>query len=79
MDIQQTLAEIAPLLKRGSKVPLYQQIRLRVEHGELVAGQSLPTLTQLAGLLHVGQMTVRHTLEELVSQNMRITRQGSGT
>jgi len=83
LDIQQTLSEIAPLLKRGDKVPVYQQIvmqiRLRIEHGELVAGQSLPTLKQLSQLLHVGQMTVRHALEELASQNRVVTRQGSGT
>ena len=83
MNPQQMLIEIAPLLSRSHDLPIYQQItmhiRKRIEQGELVPGQLLPPLAELAQLLAVGQMTVRKALEELASQNLVQTRHGSGT
>ncbi|MCC6579977.1 MAG: GntR family transcriptional regulator [Phycisphaeraceae bacterium] len=83
MDIQQTLADIAPTLSRDGDQPMYRQIAAaiaqRVAQGELVPGQLLPPLAELAKLLGVGQMTIRKAMEELAARRLVVTRQGSGT
>lgn len=63
--------------------PLYAQIasRLRVgiASGELRAGESLPSVRQLAAQLRINPATVVQAYRELEGDGLVNTRQGSGT
>jgi GntR family transcriptional regulator len=64
-------------------VPLYEQIRLRlkaaVATGELRAGDSLPSVRQLAGKLRINPATVVQAYRTLEEEGFLELRQGAGT
>jgi GntR family transcriptional regulator len=66
-----------------SPVPIYAQIaarvRLAVASGELVAGDSLPSVRTLATRLRVNPATVAQAYRELEGERVVEMRQGSGT
>ena len=63
--------------------PLYQQIKTAIlqgiESGEWVAGQMIPSETDLARRYAVSQGTVRKAVEALAAENLLARRQGKGT
>ncbi len=70
-------------LRRHSGTPLYRQVeqelRRRVENGDLTPGDRLPTEAVLATELAVNRLTVRQALGELARAGTVQTRQGIGT
>lgn len=58
---------------------LKEQLTRAIENGLLAPGQALPSERELAELLKLSRMTVRHALLELTSDNLVEPRQGSGT
>lgn len=66
-----------------SAVPLYEQIALRlkaaVATGELRAGDSLPSVRQLAGKLRINPATVVQAYRGLEDEGFVELRQGAGT
>jgi GntR family transcriptional regulator len=66
-----------------SAVPLYEQIAVRlkaaVATGELRAGDSLPSVRQLAGKLRINPATVVQAYRGLEEQGFVELRQGAGT
>jgi DNA-binding GntR family transcriptional regulator len=70
-------------LDRQSFVPLYQQIKDllldRIQHGELAAGDVIPSEAQLAAALRVSHWTVRQALYELRVEGYVIREKGRGT
>ena len=66
-----------------SAVPLYEQIAVRlkaaVATGELRAGDSLPSVRQLAGKLRINPATVVQAYRGLEDQGFVELRQGAGT
>jgi len=63
--------------------PLYRQIaddlRRRIESGELGHGKQLPTEDQLMGSYHTSRNTVRNALKELTTRGLVSTLHGKGT
>jgi len=70
-------------LNRQSFVPLYQQIKdlllERIEHGELAAGDVIPSEAQLRAAFEVSRLTVRQALYELRVEGYVIREKGRGT
>lgn len=70
-------------LDRGSAVPLYQQLesylRQHILSGSLLPGARLPATRQLAQDLEISRITVRNAYDELESQGLISSREGSGT
>ena len=70
-------------LNRQSFVPLYQQIKDllldRIEHGELVAGDLIPSEAKLGAAFGVNRLTVRQALYELRVEGYVIREKGRGT
>jgi len=70
-------------LDRQSFTPLYQQIKDllldRIEHGDLAAGDVVPSEAQLRAAFHVSRMTVRQALYELRVEGYVIREKGRGT
>lgn len=66
-----------------SQKPLYRQIadriREQIEHGELKAGDALPTEQALQHAFGVSRVTVRQALKQLTEQQIIESIQGSGT
>lgn len=66
-----------------SAVPLYEQIAVRlkaaVATGELSAGDSLPSVRQLAGKLRINPATVVQAYRALEVEGFVEMRQGTGT
>jgi len=66
-----------------SAVPLYEQIAIRlkaaVATGELSAGDSLPSVRQLAGKLRINPATVVQAYRALEDEGFVEMRQGAGT
>jgi GntR family transcriptional regulator len=54
-------------------------LRIRITRGEWVAGQRLPSETDLAAWYGVARMTIRHAIGALASEGILIRRQGLGT
>lgn len=54
-------------------------IRMRIASGEFKAGERLPSEVILASRYNVSRMTVRHAVEQLVSDRLVVRRRGSGT
>jgi GntR family transcriptional regulator len=63
--------------------PLYRQIaddlRRRIESGELARGMRVPTEDQLMEAYHASRNTVRGALKELTTRGLVYTRHGKGT
>ena len=63
--------------------PLYEQIKRMLTQslidGEWKAGEMIPSEVELAARFKVSQGTVRKALDELVSENILMRRQGKGT
>ena len=63
--------------------PLYrcveQYIRERIDSGELIPGDLIPSESQLANTLHVSVGTVRKAVDILVHQRLLYRHQGKGT
>jgi DNA-binding GntR family transcriptional regulator len=70
-------------LNRQSFVPLYQQIKDllldRIEHGDLAAGDVIPSEAQLGAAFEVSRLTVRQALYELRVEGYVIREKGRGT
>lgn len=70
------------LLSNSSAVPLYEQIktqlRAAVYGGELVPGDMLPSLRQLAVDLRVSIMTVTRAYNDLVAERVVTNEHGRG-
>jgi GntR family transcriptional regulator len=70
-------------LNRQSFVPLYQQIKDllldRIKHGNLVAGDVIPSEAQLGAAFEVSRLTVRQALYELRVEGYVIREKGRGT
>jgi DNA-binding GntR family transcriptional regulator len=70
-------------LDRQSFVPLYQQIKdllvERIEHGELVVGDVIPSEARLGAAFEVSRLTVRQALYELRVEGYVIREKGRGT
>ena len=66
-----------------SALPLYkvveQHLRSRIDAGELVPGDLIPSEPQLARALGVSQGTVKKALDNLVNQRLLYRHQGKGT
>jgi GntR family transcriptional regulator len=72
-----------PVSRFSTTVPLYIQIAEgicnRIEAGELLPGERLPSERKLSQMLGVNRMTLRRALEMLESQGLLLRRQGDGT
>ena len=66
----------APL---GIKDQIKRQIRLRIQSGELEAGQALPSARDLAAFLNVNRNTVSHAYKELATEGFLNVVVGSGS
>jgi GntR family transcriptional regulator/MocR family aminotransferase len=81
------IRQIASLLwvpiERSSGIPLirqvYEQVRVRILRGELVAGTRLPSTRQLATDLHVSRNVVLEAYDLLLAEGYIEGRPGSGT
>ncbi len=63
--------------------PLYQQIKAllvgRLQAGEWLPGQAIPSEMELAARFRVSQGTVRKAIDEMAIENLLVRRQGKGT
>lgn len=70
-------------LDKQSTQPLYQQIiqliQIKIERGDLVSGDKLPSERQLANWLSVNRSTVIRAFDELTATGILERRRGSGT
>ena len=70
-------------VEASSPVPIYAQIvgqvRAAVAAGELVEGDSLPSVRQLAGELRVNPNTVAQAYRELEREGITYVQRGQGT
>lgn len=70
-------------IDRTLDIPLirqvYEQIRTRILHGELVAGECLPPTRELASHLGISRNVVVEAYEQLFAEGYIEGRQGSGT
>ncbi len=70
-------------IDRTLDIPLirqvYEQIRTRILHGELVAGECLPPTRELASHLGISRNVVVEAYEQLLAEGYIEGRQGSGT
>lgn len=70
-------------IDRTVEIPLirqvYEQIRMRILDGELVAGESLPPTRELASHLGISRNVVIEAYEQLLVEGFIEARQGSGT
>lgn len=70
-------------LRRHSPVPLYRQMETallhRIDSGELLPGDQLPTETELAQRWQVNRLTVRQAIGELARAGRVTVRRGAGT
>ena len=69
-------------LDSESKEPLYQQLyqqlKLKMIHGEYAKGKRLPAIRQMAKILCVGRNTVEAAYDQLCVEGYVTSRQGSG-
>ncbi len=73
----------APVVDRGSPVPLYYQVKLHISAliatGRLVPGQQLPGEHELCRLCDVSRTVIRQALSELGYEGLIDKRRGKGT
>ncbi|MEN6328184.1 MAG: PLP-dependent aminotransferase family protein [Syntrophomonas sp.] len=74
---------LALFINRNDNIPLirqiYEQIRLRILHGELCQGERLPSTRDLAESLSVSRNVVLEAYDQLIAEGYMTSRQGSGT
>lgn len=74
---------MSDLLKRESSIPLYVQLanilRDKIEHGQWVPNQKIPSENELNHLYGISRMTVRQVLAQLVNEGLLFRVQGKGT
>jgi hypothetical protein len=79
----QRIAIIDCRLNRQSFIPLYKQIKDllldRIEHGDLTAGDAIPSEVQLVAAFQVSRLTVRQALYELRVEGYLVREKGRGT
>ena len=70
-------------LAPDSGVPIYLQIKMRIQEqvmlGEVLAGERLPTIREMAAMLDVNPNTVARAYRELVAVGFLSARPGNGT
>ncbi|WP_242843872.1 MULTISPECIES: GntR family transcriptional regulator [Clostridia] len=70
------------MLEANSAVPLYQQVaedlKKRIEQGEFLSGQSIPSEAKLCEQYQVSRITVRNAIADLVEQEILVTYHGKG-
>lgn len=70
-------------LDRDASTPLYLQLasllRGRIERGEWLAGQKIPSENELNRIYGVSRMTARQVLAQLVNEDLLFRVQGKGT
>jgi GntR family transcriptional regulator len=70
------------VLSSSSGVPMYEQIKSQIRSaiygGELLVGEQLPSLRQLAADLRVSLMTVTRAYNDLVAERVVINEHGRG-
>lgn len=70
-------------LKKDSFLPLYYQIKKRIEQkvnsGQWKVGEVIPSEEELCRTYRVSRGTVRQAVSELVNEGLLVRRQGSGT
>jgi GntR family transcriptional regulator len=75
--------EVEPYLDARLPIPLYFQLKEifnnKIERGEWVAGQLIPTENELIQLYKVSRTTVREGINALVSEGKLVKKQGKGT
>ena len=78
-----TLAHSEPPLDRNSPVPIFEQIKDRLERaiasGELAAHGRIPSERELSAQFGVSRMTIRQALGALVRSGALYSRSGKGT
>ncbi len=66
-----------------SVVPLYQQVaddlKQRIEKGEYMAGQMIPSEAKLCEMYQVSRITIRSAISKLVEEEVLVKRHGKGT
>lgn len=71
------------ILKNGSPVPIYEQIREAIKEeilkGKLKAGEKLPSVRSLARELSISILTVKKAYDELEKEGFIVSKQGLGT
>ena len=71
------------VLDRSSYTPLYQQIgevlRIRIENGELVPGDKIPSENELTDQYHVSRNTARLAISSLILDGLVFRVKGRGT
>jgi len=71
------------LISNTSEKPLYQQIKEQVKDailkGELVEGEMLPSIRNLANDLRVSVLTIRRVYDELETEGFVTSQAGRGT
>ncbi len=71
------------IIRNSSADPIYQQIldqlKAQIMSGELIAGQLLPSIRNLAQDLKISVITVKRTYEELEKEGFITTVVGKGT
>lgn len=69
-------------IDKDSNTPLYKQIcaqiREQVLDGQLLPGQILPSLNQLAIILDISRETTKKAYNQLIREKLLITQQGKG-
>ncbi|HDL84993.1 MAG TPA: extracellular solute-binding protein [Candidatus Acetothermia bacterium] len=75
--------ELESMIDRKSPAPIYQQlreiIRRKIEDGEFMPGERIPTQYELCDMFAVSRAPVRQALTELVNEGLLNRQQGSGT
>ena len=65
------------------QTPIYQQIMNtivgKIETGDYLPGEKLPSERELAAMYHVSRPTIRAVIDELVNQRYLVRIQGKGT
>ena len=71
------------IIKNGSAVPIYEQIKNAIRDeilkGNLSSGEKLPSVRNLARELSISILTVKKAYDELESEGLIESRQGLGT
>lgn len=71
------------MLRRQSAIPLYEKIKTEIlsdiNSSKYKVGQKIPTEKQLSDTYEASRITIRKAVEQLVSENVLIKKQGKGT